>query len=153
MRRRTAFMLATVLSAVAVAPVAAQLPDDDDVLPLRSEWGAATLEFLFPFLGHAYAGDPRRGIAPAVPRVAGLLATGHAMRTGTVTTLHEVGLLLGCGGWVWSIVSAWRTAGDWNRAARDRNEAVREGRGVETGFAIRPNMHRQLEFAVNVSLR
>ncbi len=49
-------------------------------------------------------------------------------------------------GTVWGVVSARRTA-------RDRNAALREGRGLETGFAIRPNAHRQLKFAVNVRLR
>ena len=155
MNRCTALILATVLSALTAGPVAAQLPaDEDDALPLRSEWLAAQLEGLVPLAGHAYAGDWGRGAFPTLVRVAG----------GAVAIAHHDFCIIFCstddgdlrwftagvavylGGTVWGVVSARRTA-------RDRNQALREGRGLETGFAIRPNVHGQLEFAVDVRLR
>ncbi len=154
MNRCTALVLATVLSALAVAPVAAQLPAAEDTLPLRSEWRAATFEFFVPLAGHAYAGDWSRGAFPTFFRVA----------SGAVAFAHRDFCILWCGtedgdlrwfiagvagyfgGTVWGVVSARRTA-------RDKNEALREGRGLGTGFAIRSNAHRQLELAVRVRLR
>ncbi|MYG80289.1 MAG: hypothetical protein F4187_00270 [Gemmatimonadetes bacterium] len=155
MNRCTALVLATVLSAIAVGPVAAQFPaDDDEALPLRSVWRAEILELLVPLAGHAYAGDLSRGAFPTFVRLAG----------GAVAFAHRDFCILWCdsddgdlrwfsagvagylGGTVWGVVSARRTA-------RDTNEALREGRGLGTGFAIRPNAHRQLEFAVTVRLR
>lgn len=155
MKRCTALAFATVLSALAVGPVAAQLPaDDDDALPLRSQWRAATFEFFVPLAGHAYAGDWSRGAFPTFVRLA----------SGAVAFAHRDFCILWCDsddrdlrwfaagvagyfvGTVWGVVSARRTA-------RDKNEELREGRGLGTGFAIRPNAHRQLEFAVTVRLR
>lgn len=154
MNRYMTPILATVLVTLAAGPVAAQLPADDEALPLRSEWGAAGLELFVPLAGHAYAGDWTRGGFPTFVRLAGA----------AVVIAHHDFCILWCGhddgdarwfaagvagyfaGTVWGMVSARRTA-------RDRNAALREGRGLETGFAIRPNAHRQLEFAVNVRLR
>ncbi len=157
MNRCTDLVFATVLSALTAGPVAAQHPaDDDEALPPRSERLAELLEALVPLAGHAYAGDWRRGAFPALVRVAGgaVAIAHHDVWCGTLKCGTDVwddrlflaGAAVYLGGTVWGSVSARRTA-------RDRNEALREGRGPETGFAIRPNVHRQLEFAVNVRLR
>lgn len=154
MNRCMTLILATVLLTLAAGPVAAQLPADDEALALRSEWGAAGLELFVPLAGHAYAGDWTRGGFPTLVR----------LTSAAVVIAHHDFCILWCSfddgdirwfaagvagyfaGTVWGVVSARRTA-------RDRNTALREGRGLETGFAIRPNAHRQLEFAVNVRLR
>lgn len=154
MNRYMTPILATVLLTLATGPVAAQLPADDGALPLRSEWGAAGLELFVPLAGHAYAGDWTRGQFPTLVRLASA-AVAISNRDACIifcsTEDGDIGwLAAGVAGYfagtVWGVVSARRTA-------RDRNAALREGRGLETGFAIRPNAHRQLEFAVNVRLR
>ena len=41
----------------------------------KSEWGAWALEGLLPIVGHAYAGDAKRGVLPGVVALGGLAAS------------------------------------------------------------------------------
>lgn len=60
----------------------------------------------------------------------------------------QVGLaaLVGLGGFVWSLTSAYDTA-------RDRNRDLREQFGITTDFAVRPVQRDRVEFALSVRFR
>lgn len=90
------------------------------------DWPVAfTLELFVPTLGHAYAGDFDRGIAPALVTGVGvgLVALVHHQSAELGSNWHLVGLVgLGVvvGGKTWGVVSAVRTTLDHNRALRER---------------------------------
>lgn len=112
--------------------------DDMDDAGWRNEWIAVGLEFYLPTVGHAYAGDWKRGIMPAALRTIGLAGALYAYSTDCYSDDSFCGWGLGVGGtvaffsgWVWSCVSAHRTARDWNRSLRERL-------GIETSLMIRP---------------
>ena len=74
MTRRTTFILAAALLIPVATPAAAQQrPDAWDTYNAesRNEWAAVGLELIFPTLGHAYAGDWKRGILPGVVGIGG----------------------------------------------------------------------------------
>ena len=78
---------------------------------------AAGLEMVLPILGHAYAGNAKRGILPNAVSVGGFV--GMVARIdifGEPETLDYMLLAAFLGGRVWAIVSAARTANDHNRS-------------------------------------
>lgn len=104
----------------------------------KSEAAAIGLELILPVLGHAYAGDAKRGILPAAVHVAGFAtlilvavenlnvsfplgdlfseseeenSSGNGLDAGVY-----VGLAAFLGGKVWGVVSAAGTARDYNRS-------------------------------------
>ena len=103
----------------------------------KSEAAAIGLELILPVLGHAYAGDAKRGILPAVVHVAGfatlilvavenigdfplgdLFSESEEENSGGngLDARMYVGLAAFLGGKVWGVVSAARTARDYNRS-------------------------------------
>jgi len=58
------------------------LPQERDT-EKKNEFAAAGLEFVVPVLGHAYVGDPREGLPPALVSAGGL-------------TLAIIGTQVGC---------------------------------------------------------
>lgn len=105
----------------------------------KSEPVAAALEAMLPVLGHAYAGDARRGLKSAVVSTAGLVAV---FVTDNLT-VARIGVLAYVGGRAWGIYSAYGTAMDANRALRERL-------GIPpVGLSVTPN--RQVALTVRVS--
>lgn len=90
------------------------------------DWPVAfTLELFVPTLGHAYAGDFDRGIAPALVTGVGVGVVALAYsRTGNLgdnwTYIGLVGIGAVAGGKTWGVVSAVRATLDHNRALRER---------------------------------
>lgn len=83
---------------------------------------AAGLEVVLPILGHAYAGNAKRGILPNAVSLGGFI--GIAARIdifGEPETLDYVLVGAFLGGRVWAIVSAARTASDHNRSLSSGN--------------------------------
>ena len=87
---------------------------------------AAGLEIVLPVLGHAYAGNAKRGILPNAVSVGGFV--GMVARidvdifgSSEPETLDYVLLAAFLGGRVWAIVSAARTANDHNRSLSSGN--------------------------------
>lgn len=125
------FKFAVIAVVLAAAPVTAQEQQDtiDLTQPgMRSPPAAAVLEVV-PLLGHWYAGDVKRGILPAGLRmggaaVAGLSGCDLVDLSPCSEELFLAGLGVGLGGWIWSMVSAYRTASDRNQAIRTRNMPV-----------------------------
>lgn len=114
-----------------VAPVHAQ--ETDPALVYLAEkkeaWVAVAAEWFLPIVGHAYAGDAKRGLLPAAVTVGGfglVIAGVDQSLDGLFTddnegqTLAILGLTAIVGGRIWGIVSAGKTAGDTNRALRER---------------------------------
>ncbi len=97
----------------------------------KGEAEAAVIEALVPVLGHAYAGDARRGLLPAGISAAGfvLLIAGSAELDTGMASLGALGYL---GGRIWGIVSAYQTAKDHNASLRQRL-GVSVGPGVDAG--------------------
>lgn len=90
---------------------------------------AVGLEYLFPTLGHAYAGDWVRGVPPFAVSLAGVTVAAVAIiecqclfdapspATGIAIT---AGLLTAVAGRIWGLYSAYRTAEDHNEAIPSR---------------------------------
>ena len=104
---------------------------------------AAGLEIVLPILGHGYAGNARRGILPAVLRVGGVVAFYSQVEDGFVPSNGVVygGLAAVIGGTIWGIVSAVRTANDYNRSLSSDNASLTllptpDG-GLGVGMAVR----------------
>lgn len=97
----------------------------------KGEVEAAVIEALVPVLGHAYAGNARRGLLPAGISAAGfvLLIAGSAELDTGMASLGALGYL---GGRIWGIVSAYQTAKDTNADLR-RRLGISVGRGVDVG--------------------
>ena len=152
------FKLAVTALVLVAGPLAAQ--EEQDTVDLmqaatRSPVLAAALEgwLLLP-VGHWYAGDVKRGLLPTVVKLGALplafqcvdLAGGSASCSDTREKIAAVGAFAFVGGWVWGMVSAYRTASD-------RNEAIRTRFGsVEVRYGIRPATSR-LEFGATLRLR
>ncbi len=109
--------------------VSGQQPGDtarvSDAVPFKDWPVAFTLELFVPTLGHAYAGDFDRGIAPALVTGVGvgLVALAYHRNPDLGANWFYVGLVgLGAvaGGKTWGMVSAVRTTLDHNRALRER---------------------------------
>lgn len=125
------------------APVHAQEADQSESDPAlvylaekKEAWIAVAAEWFVPIVGHAYAGDTKRGLLPAAVTVAGLglvVAGVDQSLDGLFTDDNEgqalaiVGLTAIVGGRIWGIVSAGKTAGDTNRALRERLGLDAEG--------------------------
>ncbi len=150
------FAIALVLAAG--SPVAAQ--EEQDTVDLmqaatRSPALAAVLEGLvWPLpVGHWYAGDMKRGLLPKAVELGGIPLMlmcadiiGTADCSDTQETVSGLGAVMFLGGWVWGMVSAYRTASD-------RNEAIRTRFGsVEVSYGIRPTTSR-FEFGATLHLR
>ena len=101
----------------------------------KSEAAAIGLELILPVLGHAYAGDAKRGILPAIVHVGGFATLilvalenigdfplgdlfGEEENSGGngLDARVYAGLAAFLGGKVWGVVSAARTARDHNRS-------------------------------------
>lgn len=136
-------ILAAVLSTLTTeSAYAQQRPTAEDTYDAekRNEWVAAGLELVLPTvptLGHAYAGDWKRGIPPATLRMGGLAFSMYSF-FGCSSEDDEVCSWLGVGGGfvflgglAWGVVSAYHTA-------RDGNRALRERLGIQSSFALGP---------------
>ena len=153
------FKLAATALVLAAGPLAAQEERDTVDLTqtaMRSPALAAALEgwlIVLP-VGHWYAGDVKRGLLPIAVKLGGVamatacldLAGGTAVCSDTQETIAGLGALALVGGWVWGMVSAYRTASD-------RNESIRTRFGsVEVNYGIRPTTSR-LEFGATLGFR
>jgi len=117
-------------------PSNAQSGDQPEVLEFHQpqvqeaekQWvGALFLELWIPVLGHAYAGDARRGVVPAVITLGGVgmivvavAGLDPATQYGTGLQLVFSGLGVAAIGKIWGMVSAVDTALDYNRRLRER---------------------------------
>ena len=108
--------------------------------------GALFLELLVPVLGHAYAGDARRGVLPAVVTLGGvgMIFGGASARDYAGVIVALGGIAVSAGGKIWGLVSAVDTARDYNRRLRERASPTlvltRDGRasiGVSLRFQLR----------------
>lgn len=109
---------------------------------------AFALETIVPVLGHAYAGDARRGIAPAVVHVAGYGLIGYGVSRAfdcllfcsSSTNDNTDGLIISAGvaaavvGKVWGLVSVTSTV-------RDRNASL----------VVEPTPGRQLAVGIKLN--
>lgn len=135
--RYAAVMVAAGLAVSATEFAHAQQPSAEDIPDAgwRNESIASGLELFFPLAGHAYAGDWKRGIKPAALRTIGMAGALYWYSTGCFDDVCEWvgvgGTLAFFIGWPWSVVSAGRTARDWNRSLRERL-------GIEPSLVIRP---------------
>ena len=139
--RYAAVMVAAGLAASATEFAHAQQQPSAEDIPdagWRNESIAGGLEVFFPLAGHGYAGDWKRGIKPAALRTIGMAGWLYAYSTDCYDDDSFCGWGLGVGGtlaffsgWAWSVVSARRTARDWNRSLRERL-------GIEPSLVIRP---------------
>lgn len=85
----------------------------------KSEFAAVALELMIPMLGHAYAGNAKRGLTPLAVSAGGfilMIASGsqYPPNPGMAT----VGYLAYLGGRAWGAVSAHQTASDHNAGLR-----------------------------------
>jgi hypothetical protein len=99
-------------------------PPSGSTADRKSEGVAVLLEALVPVLGHAYAGDARRGVVPLVVSAGGiaLMIVGVASATSdpfdnasSGVALVGMGALAYTAGRIWGMVSAYQTAVDYNR--------------------------------------
>ncbi len=121
-RRRFGKHLALLALFLLPAPAAAQARDTTATL---KDWPVAfTLELLVPTLGHAYAGDFDRGIAPLIVTSVGvaMVALAHSEARGVDSWLLVglIGVGTVAGGKIWGVVSAVRTTLDHNRGLVER---------------------------------
>ncbi len=105
---------------------------------------ALAIELFVPVLGHAYAGDAKRGIAPAVVHVAGAGLIIHAINQNLNNLFNSekdsrnvamVGLAAFAAGKAWGLVSVASTVGERNASlvvepTPDRQVAV----GIRVSF-------------------
>jgi len=102
----------------------------------KNEFAAAGLEFVVPVLGHAYVGDPREGLPPALVSAGGLTLAiigtqvgcedeflGECINEGNVG-LMWAGILGYVGGRIWGIVSAMELAQEHNAQLRRRGSVA-----------------------------
>ena len=87
---------------------------------------AAGLEIVLPILGHAYAGNAKRGLLPTAVSVGGLVGLVARIDIDIFgdsepETLDYMLLAAFLGGRVWGVVSAARTANDHNRSLSSGN--------------------------------
>jgi hypothetical protein len=132
--------------ALLAAPLAAQTPADTLPAgrspPARSPLLAGAAEYVVPTLGHAYAGDWERGLAPAGVTVLGaavVVAGFGDCLDETGCDLFLAGIATFAAGKLWGIWSA-------VDAARDRNRALPAG--PRPALSVRSGAPR-----VGVSLR
>ena len=119
----------------------------------KSPFGAFVREFFIPVWGHAYAGNAKRGIQPMVVRVVGeaafvllapdeddqvctetsstMTSTGGTTRFRSQTTCtieasgaFWVAFIAHLGGKIWGLISAVRTAKDYNQSIESENTAT-----------------------------
>ncbi len=116
----------------------------------KSEWGAVALEWVAPVVGHAYAGDAKRGILPGVVTVGGLATFIAGIRCDSMCAvsgdtannegLAWAGLAALVVGRTWGFISAYQTAQDHNAEVRRRLGITVDGRtdgSVDVGIALR----------------
>ena len=85
---------------------------------------AAGLELVLPILGHAYAGNAKRGILPnavSLGGFVGLVARIDPLGSSEADALDYALLAAFLGGRIWAIVSAAGTANDHNRSLSSGN--------------------------------
>lgn len=88
----------------------------------KSELLAGGLEALIPIVGHAYVGDAKRGVVPALVSAGGIAllligSTATLESGGTLTgyaTVITLGYLVYLGGRIWGVVSAVNAAQEYN---------------------------------------
>lgn len=93
----------------------------------KSAAAAFGLELVLPIVGHAYAGNARRGILPAVFYVGGFVGLlAQAGDDGFIESGAGAYAALGAllGGRIWGLVSAVRTANDHNRSLSSGNASL-----------------------------
>jgi hypothetical protein len=128
-------VLTMVLHLGAATAAEAQMTSDQTALlqytaERKNEWVAVGLEWLVPIVGHAYAGNAKRGILPTAVTVGGLAMAIAGARCDSMCAVggkpaNNEGLgLAGLGvamvGRTWALVSAHRTAAAHNAGLRDR---------------------------------
>lgn len=125
----------------------------------KEPWAAVGLEWLVPVVGHAYAGDAKRGLLPAAVSVGGIVVAVAGPKScetetsaGVVWEYCEagsgaiIGALVFVGGRIWGMVSASRTANEFNRDLRDRL-------GIGSmGFAVVPDGRGRVSASVRVGI-
>jgi len=116
----------------------------------KSPVTAGVLEYVCPFAGYVYAGDLRRGLMPNLLKFGGLFLVvasvgcddqpppGEADTNGCNDrqTQAMVGALSFLVGYVWSIIDAYDTAKDHNRALLDRLSLQAVKRPGGTGLQL-----------------
>lgn len=99
---------------------------------------AVFLEWLVPTVGHAYAGNWKRGLLPNAVRVSGAVLFAVGLSEGSSGDLYtgetEMGLIMMAGGTIWAMVRAGRTAKEYNDGLR-LDVGVRE-EGVSLGLTF-----------------
>ena len=101
---------------------------------------AAVLEYTFPFVGYAYAGNWRRGLAPGGMALGGFLLLAPCAYTdlGPCSDNQQIAALAGItlivASRIWGAVGASHTATDHNRTLRQRLQ-IEPGRTPD-GFAL-----------------
>ena len=127
--KRLHFLSLAAMAALAAAPARGQ--ETDAQLTYNAEkkgvWTAVALERFLPIVGHAYAGDAKRGIVPLAVTMGGVVMAGAGLVKNVVEARSDeesVLVFLGVGiatvGRLWGIVSAGELASDANRALRER---------------------------------
>jgi len=118
----------------------------------KSPATAGVLEYVCPFAGYLYAGDMRRGLWPNVLKFGGMflvIASIGCSPDGPPIpgepdtnacsdrqTQATVGVLSFLVGYVWSIIDAYDTAKDYNRALLDRLSLQAVGRNGRAGLQL-----------------
>lgn len=110
----------------------------------KSAAAAFGLELVLPIVGHAYAGNAKRGILPAVFYVGGFVGlVAQAEEDGFIADGAGAYVALGAllGGRIWGLVSAVRTTNDYNRSLSSGNASLTvlptpDG-GIGVGMALR----------------
>ena len=117
---------------------AAQIPDEEPeivVISEKSAMVAGALEWIFPTVGYAYAGNWVRGLPSAGLRIGGLLLAldRQSVSFGETPPCQGqcvLGLVMAVGGTIWAIVGAGSTA----RHENDRRRAAARGVQVAPTF-------------------
>ena len=149
--------IALTLFALAVAvPAHAQQSDAWDAYNAQKkhEWLAVGLEVILPTAGHAYSGDWRRGVTPAILQIGGLAVVSAVYSdcgsVNTCTSNQDITMgtaaIVAVGGAVWSYVSAYYTAAGRNRDLRDRL-------GITPTLSMRPVQKDRVEVAASFPFR
>ena len=120
------------VSCCALVGYGLSIPDDSR----RSAGLAVLLEWFVPTVGHAYAGNWKRGLLPNAVRVSGGVLLSSALLHGDLSTgTFEAGVIMMAAGTVWAMARAGKTARAYNeRRGLSMDVGVRH-EGVLVGVA------------------
>ena len=106
----------------------------------KSAGVAVLLEWLVPTVGHAYAGNWKRGLLPNAVRVSGAVLFAVGLSEGSDGDVYsgetELGLVMMAGGTIWAMVRAGRTARDYNDGLRFDAGVTKQGMSLGLTFSF-----------------